>query len=351
MTDKEILEYFFDENNKPISSRFKIHNIETNKELSEYLKNRYSDSLSYKETINRIKYHIDIRPKCLTCGGTVDYLIGDKFRKYCSYKCMNTNKNKIQLGLDSIYKKFSKDNYNNRKKYKKTCIEKFGTDHPWKNKEIFDKCHITCLKNNGFAYTLQNKNYLDKVIKLSHTKEAELKKDITCINKYGDRIPSKTLLVRNKLKDIWAKPETKIKAYLTKKRNHSFGPQSKIESIVYLYLSLEYPDTIRQYRDENRYPYNCDFYIPSLDLFIEYQGYYTHGTHPFNKNDKNDLDLLKSLRIKYKEFYDKYGYENQIITTWIDRDVRKRKCAKEHNLNYIEFFNFKDFINWLNGYD
>ena len=87
MTDKEILEYFFDENNKPISSRFKIHNIETNKELSEYLKNRYSDSLSYKETINRIKYNIDISPKCLTCGGTVDYLIGDKFRKYCSYKC------------------------------------------------------------------------------------------------------------------------------------------------------------------------------------------------------------------------------------------------------------------------
>lgn len=351
MNDEKILNYFFDKDNKPIASRFKKSNIENNKEISVYLKNKYTDSLSYKETINRIKYNINIRPTCITCGNKVQYINGSKFRKYCSYICMNRNKEKIQLGLNSIYSKFSKDNYNNRKKYKETCKEKFGVDHPWKNKDIFNKCHITCLKNNGYAYTLQNEKYRDKAIKLSNTKEAKLKRDITCLNRYGNKIPSKTLSVRNKLKEIWAHPNTKLKAYLTKKKNHSFGRQSKIESIIYLYLSLEYPDTIRQYRDEDRYPYNCDFYIPSLDLFIEYQGYYTHGSHPFDIDNKEDLNRLNKLKIKYADYRIKYGYEHQIISVWSNRDVEKRNCAKINHLNYIEFFNFKDFISWLNGYD
>ena len=70
----------------------------------------------------------------------------------------------------------------------------------------------------------------------------------------------------DKLKQRSNSDEAHYKSYITKKKNRSFGSQSKIESICYLYLSLYYPDTIRQYRDNNRYPYNCDFYIPCLDL-------------------------------------------------------------------------------------
>ena len=61
-----------------------------------------------------------------------------------------------------------------------------------------------------------------------------------------------------------------------------------------------YPDTIRQYKD-SRYPYNCDFYIPCLDLFIEFQGYWTHGEHPFNPNDINDINRLNLMKYKYGE--------------------------------------------------
>ena len=37
------------------------------KEESEYLQNRYSDSDSIKETIFRIFYNVEIKPKCKYC--------------------------------------------------------------------------------------------------------------------------------------------------------------------------------------------------------------------------------------------------------------------------------------------
>lgn len=348
MDDKEVISYFF-KGNKLITGRVRNIVIDKNQELKEYLLNRFPDSSSYSETIYRIKLGIEIRPVCETCKGYVNYIGNGKFYKHCSYNCMNNDKNKIKLGLNSIYKKFSKDNYNNRKKYKETCLEKFGVIHPWKNKEVLNKCRKTCLDKHGFEYTLQDKDNLMKCVSLSHTKEVMEKKYNTCIERFGNRIPSKTPEIRNMLKDIWTRPETKIKAYNTKKKNNSFGPKSKIESIVYMYLSLYYPDTIRQYMDIERYPYNCDFYIPSLDLFIEYQGYYTHGFHPFNKDNKEDIDRLNILKEKYREFYENHGYDHQIIDIWTKRDVEKRNCAKKNKLNYIEFFNFKEFKEWLEG--
>lgn len=38
------------------------------KEESEYLQNRYSDSDSIKETIFRIFYNVEIKPKCKYCN-------------------------------------------------------------------------------------------------------------------------------------------------------------------------------------------------------------------------------------------------------------------------------------------
>ena len=158
--------------------------------------------------------------------------------------------------------------------------------------------------------------------------------------KYGVEYPQLTKFIRDKIKRSQNTEEVKLKIYNTKKKNNSFGPQSNSESICYLYLSLYYPDTIRQYRDNKRYPYNCDFYIPSLDLFIEFQGYYTHGKHPYNSDSVSDKLLIE----KYKE---KYGKNCQAITIWTIKDPEKRKCAKEHSLNWKEFFTIDELKDWL----
>ena len=59
------------------------------------------------------------------------------------------------------------------------------------------------------------------------------------------------------------------------KKNGTYK-KSKKEDECYELLIKKYDNVIRQYRDENRYPFNCDFYIPNEDLFIEFNGYWTH---------------------------------------------------------------------------
>ena len=112
----------------------------------------------------------------------------------------------------------------------------------------------------------------------------------------------------------------------------------------------KFPDTIHQYRDEERYPFNYDFYIPSLDLFIEYQGSWLHNNHPYDENNINDIQEVIMLKEKSKEInfkgHEKDLYQNAIYT-WTDLDVRKRNIARKNNLNYLEFFNMKEFNDWL----
>lgn len=77
------------------------------------------------------------------------------------------------------------------------------------------------------------------------------------------------------------------------KENNSF-PSNKEEDSFYNLLLQIFPkeDIERQYSD-SRYPFNCDFYIRSLDLFIELNFHFTHGFHPFNSNSKEDQIQLE----------------------------------------------------------
>ena len=120
----------------------------------------------------------------------------------------------------------------------------------------------------------------------------------------------------------------------TKRQNNSFN-SSKGEDTFYELLKNIYDesDIIRQYKDE-RYPFNCDFYIKSEDLFIEYNGTWTHGFMPY---DKTNIECQKQLEIwKNKSLSSKY-YKNA-LHTWLDLDTKKFQYAKENNLNYIAIY-------------
>ena len=83
--------------------------------------------------------------------------------------------------------------------------------------------------------------------------------------------------------------------------------------------------------------------IPELDYFIEVQGYYTHGDHPFDSQSQSDLNLVQ----KYKE---RYGPNCQAITIWTIKDVEKRECAQKNNLKFKEIWTLdegKKFIDFL----
>ena len=80
--------------------------------------------------------------------------------------------------------------------------------------------------------------------------------------------------------------EFQEKAYKTKKTNGTICT-SKNEELIYKLLINKFgKDNIeRQYKSE-LYPFNCDFYIPEINTYIEYNGSQFHHFHPFNENNK-----------------------------------------------------------------
>lgn len=122
------------------------------------------------------------------------------------------------------------------------------------------------------------------------------------------------------------------KMHNTKKRNGSYG-KSIEEDKLYEKLKAKYPDVKRQYSDE-RYPFPCDFYIPSLDLFIEYQGHIRHGKEPFNITNPEHLEILEKWEQKAKTS----KYYQGMIRCWTVLDPEKRRIAKENNLNFKEIW-------------
>ena len=154
----------------------------------------------------------------------------------------------------------------------------------------------------------------------------------TCIERYGVDSYSKTNEFKNKLKEH--KDEANLKRNNTKKINNSFNTSKQEDKIYDILLSqFSLDDVIREYKS-TEYPFNCDFYIKSLNLYIECNFHWTHGGHAYDSENLEDLTTIEKWKSKQSKYY------NNAITTWTVRDVIKRNIAKKNKLNYIEFFNF-----------
>lgn len=124
----------------------------------------------------------------------------------------------------------------------------------------------------------------------------------------------------------------------TKRKNHTFNT-SKPEKRIYDKLKNNYSDILYQWK----YPNSnliADFYIPSKNLIIEYQGSWTHGKKPY-ENSKSDNKILEIWKNKNNKYYKKAIY------CWTIKDPLKRKIAKKNNINYLEFFSEKEFDEWF----
>lgn len=91
-------------------------------------------------------------------------------------------------------------------------------------------------------------------------------------------------------------------------------------------------DVVRQHRDDVRYPFSCDFYIPSRDLFVELNGSWTHGGHWCDSDRAVDAKKLAKWQSKVD---DGSAYYANAIYVWTDLDARKRESARKHSLNYV----------------
>lgn len=108
---------------------------------------------------------------------------------------------------------------------------------------------------------------------------------------------------------------------------------------------------------DKRYPYNCDFYIKSFDLFIELNAHYCHHTHWFDSTNHDDV-LRRDNILTYGKKRSKDS-----LRVWCGTDVKKRETARRNNLNFLVFWdssrtqvnggfvpNLKDFYLWMDSY-
>ena len=370
MSNQELIEYLTDnsgEYNKRINRKYlETHDLN----ILHILYNVYDD-LSEKtpvyEIYYRLKNNLKKRPVCIICGKPVKYTSGH-YAKFCSKECQYsdlgkkiTKEIKIKSNLEkygvehtsqlkevtdkrtksradhvneiqqhvreSLYKKYGAYDVMHiphiLQKIKNTNLKKFGVEFPLQqlkkeNSEIYQKISQTCINKFGVDSPLNNKEVREKIKQ-------------TNIQKYGVDNPLKN-------KEIWKKSQD----------NRQISSKSKLENSFLNYLKLKYEsdDIITQYKSKE-YPYYCDFYIKSINLYIEIQGHWTHNDHPFDINNLNDQLIMDIWRTK--SLSDKY-YKNA-LNTWTIKDVEKRNTAIQNNLNYLEIFGKTDLNKYIDIFE
>ena len=249
--------------------------------FNEFLNTKFNDEidkLPFKQKLWHFLNDVYEIPKCKICGKDVNFLTRSGQWGYCTYcsgSCaMQDEDIKNKLNSTKI-ERYGDRTYNNIEKLKKTLSNK---DNDFWKKRIKKSIETRINKNNGKYFS-----------------ESTIQKIYTT--------------------------KSKNKSFNTSKNEDNFS--SFLDEIKLVY--------IRQYKSD-LYPFSCDFYIPSIDLYIEIQGTWTHGGHPFDKDNIDDIKKLNLWKEKNTPYYD------NAIYAWTDLDVRKRKIALDNKLNYLEIF-------------
>lgn len=300
MLSKENLYDLYIIQNKSRKEMLKLLNVSIN--TFKKIMRKYGIKKSAKQAVkHRIK-------TCLEKYGAVSYSATAE----CKEKLSKIRKNKTLNEKIATYEKC-----------KQTNLERYGVENVHQLKEVKEKIKQTNFKKYGgigFASKKLNDKVKEKIIE-----------------KYG-------------VDNISKSEEIKLKKIETKKKNNKYHSSSHEEKIYDLLLK-KFSNVKRQHHTK-KYPFDCDFYVPKLDLYIEYQGYFSHGKinennilGPYDESNELHKKILNEWK---KRLQNGHKHYSEAIYTWTVRDPKKREIAKKNNLNWLEFFNLKQFMKWYN---
>ena len=271
--------------------------------LVDELNELFPEADSNLERVYWLVFGLTEAPLCPVCGKKIPFS-GAKaknkngYNSHCCHACGVADPCHQRTIKQTKFAKYGDANWNNPDKATTTCKQRYGGNGIRGDRE---KAKQTMLERYGVEY---------------YTVSMELNE------------------IRNN-KDI----QTKIQA--TKHRNNTFNA-SKPEDDCYDYLCSRYGknNVIRQYKDLIRYPFNCDFYIKTEDLFIELNLFPTHGKEPFDSANSDHLEYLEHCRSNPNNWV-----EAQLPLIWAGTDVLKYKMAQQNNLKYLRIYNLEDLYN------
>ena len=233
-------------------------------------------------------------------------------------------------------------------KTKSTCKERYNVEYTTQVEEFKEKAKATMLKNHGVEHALQAKECMDKAKQTwkehfgenienpYQAKSVKNKKEAVYQKRYGVKNPGQM----DHVKQASHSKEAIAKAHETRKKNGTYG-KSKQEDRIAEKLSDLFT-VHRQYSDE-RYPFACDFYLPERDIFIEFNGYYTHNIEWYDGDKLEHIAKITEWESKLEE----HPMYKVAIDVWTKRDVKKRNTARDNNLNYVVFWNENDVDKWI----
>ena len=210
-----------------------------------------------------------------------------------------------------------------------TMLERYGCEGPNGDPEIAERMLHTLRETNqsryGVDYPMQRKEVADLGVK--HRQE-------TMTQRYGAPNSVQVESIREKI--------------ITNRVNNGTLTSSRCEDALYEKLVSKYgvQNVLRNYLDEDRYPFRVDFYIPSEDLFIELNADASHQGHWFDSSSETDCARKAEILKRAKEIdaarkpatkAAKSRYWN-FLRVWTELDVQKRNAAKKHHLKYLVFW-------------
>lgn len=240
-------------------------------------------------------------------------------------KMLASFKNKSKEELDSINRKRATtwlNNYNKKSEEEKQQIINTRVQTMNNRSDEWKKTYKDNLSKSSKG---KNKGKIPWNKGLTKDTDDRVRKSANALKSYMKRHVSD---IKNSDPDYFKKWRENV--HLKMKENNSFIHSNDEENVYDDLVSIFGENSVvRQYSDE-RYPFSCDFYIPSEDLFIEVNKHWTHGGHPFDSSNKEDINKLSVMQelAKTSNFY------KQAIYVWTDLDVRKQQTAKVNNLNY-----------------
>lgn len=217
------------------------------------------------------------------------------------------------------------------------------------------KVKVVCSEHGEFEQLPMNHladNSCPKCVKVQSTDDFIRKANQIHGDKYDyskvDYVNSctKVCIVCHEHGEFWQNPH----GHLTGRgcQKCSLAGTSKTEEKMYDLLCEIFceDDVIRQYKSDV-YPFRCDFYVKSRDLYIELNAYWVHGNHWYDENSEEDI-LFKQRWVGCSD--NSTSYEKAIYI-WTVSDLQKRKTARKNNLNYIVFWkdNLSDFEEWVDA--
>lgn len=234
------------------------------------------------------------------------------------------------------------------KRTRQTNLERYGVEYPLQSDEIRARAEASTMARYGVANAMQSKDLKERFSASRRAGGAAAGTAPDQLDR-GEATAPKAKLRHRKKAPVFASSKAKT---TEKEEAPAKAPEPAPEvpldplETIFRALAERYGSdgVVREYNCD-RYHFACDFYIPSRDLFIEYNGDWVHGGHWYDEKDRGDREQLYEWERQGLSdmFYD------SAASVWASMDCIKRRDARRHELNYVVFWDpaLSDMRLWL----